>query len=65
MSDSQRLPGDEQYWYNTKTREVEKGHKSSWTHLMGPYATEAEAASALAKAEARNDAWQAEDDKWK
>ncbi|GAA2722603.1 SPOR domain-containing protein [Cellulomonas aerilata] len=50
-----------QYWYNTATREVEEGHKSSWTNLMGPYATRAEAEQALSRAAARNQAWDDQD----
>lgn len=60
MSDS----GDEKYWFNTKTKQVEKGPKSTWEHRMGPYDTEAEAASALSTAADRNDDWEAEDREW-
>jgi hypothetical protein len=52
-----------QYWYNTSTHEVEEGHKSSWTNLMGPYATRAEAEQALSRAAARNQAWDDQDDR--
>lgn len=56
------MSGADQYWYNTKTGEVEEGHKSSWTNLMGPYPTRAEAEQALTTAKSRNEAWEAEDD---
>ncbi|WP_062378389.1 hypothetical protein [Demequina pelophila] len=52
------------YWYNTKTREVEQGHRSSWEHLMGPYDTEAEARHALEIAKARNERWDSDDEDW-
>jgi hypothetical protein len=52
-----------QYWYNVATREVEEGHRSSWQNLMGPYATRAEAEQALAKAAARTEAWDREDER--
>ncbi|WP_408003877.1 SPOR domain-containing protein [Puerhibacterium puerhi] len=54
-----------QYWYNTATGEVEEGHRSGWTHLMGPYATREEAQAALDKARARSEAWDADDDRWR
>lgn len=56
---------DEQYWYNTSTGEVEQGHRSSWTHLMGPYGTRAEAEQAPARAKARNESWEQEDREWR
>lgn len=55
----------EQYWYNTKTGEVEEGHRSSWTHLMGPYNTRAEAQQALEKAGSRNESWEEDDEEWR
>ncbi|WP_454858176.1 SPOR domain-containing protein [Promicromonospora soli] len=55
----------EQYWYNTETGEVEEGHRSSWTHLMGPYGTRAEAERALANAKARSESWDKDDDEWR
>jgi hypothetical protein len=56
---------EEQYWYNTETGEVEEGHRSSWTHLMGPYSTRAQAQQALASAKARNESWEKEDEDWR
>ena len=55
--------GDQQYWYNTATKQVEEGHRSSWQDLMGPYATRGEAEAALAKAAARTEAWDREDER--
>ena len=56
---------DEQYWFNTETGAVEVGHRSSWTHLMGPYRTRAEAEQALASAKSRNEAWDKDDEDWR
>lgn len=55
----------EQYWYNTETGEVEEGHRSSWTHLMGPYGTRAEAQRALESARSRNESWEKDDEEWR
>ncbi|GAA2105677.1 MULTISPECIES: hypothetical protein [Brevibacterium] len=55
---------DVQYWYNTRTHEVEKGPQSSWQFRMGPYATEAEARAALERARERSADWDAEDRSW-
>ncbi|WP_062522684.1 hypothetical protein [Demequina silvatica] len=52
-----------EYFYNTKTKMVEKGRQSSWEHLMGPYATREEAQGALEIAKHRNEAWE-DDDRW-
>ncbi|WP_344103657.1 SPOR domain-containing protein [Myceligenerans crystallogenes] len=54
----------DQYWYNTRTGEVETGHQSSWTHLLGPYATRAEAEQALTRAKSRNEDWEDDDAEW-
>ena len=56
---------EEQYWYNTETRAVEVGRRSSWSHLMGPYSTRAEAERALESARSRNESWDKEDDDWR
>ena len=55
---------DPEYYYNTETGEVEEGRQSSWMDLMGPYATREEAAAALDKAKARNEAADAEQKAW-
>lgn len=59
------MSDEPQFWFNTKTGEVEEGHKSSWTHLMGPYATRAEAEHAIDRAKSRNEAWEEQDDEWR
>lgn len=56
---------EEQYWYNTETRAVEVGRRSSWSHLMGPYSTRAEAERALDSARSRNESWDKEDEDWR
>ncbi|MDV2976391.1 UNVERIFIED_CONTAM: SPOR domain-containing protein [Actinomycetes bacterium ARC8] len=50
-------PGEGQYWYNVSTKTVEKGPQSDWSQLLGPYDTVAEAEAAMAKVQARNEAW--------
>ncbi|MFN3865483.1 MAG: SPOR domain-containing protein [Demequina sp.] len=55
---------DAEYFFNTRTKAVEKGRQSSWGHLMGPYATREEAENALAKAEQRSEAWDEADEEW-
>lgn len=54
-----------QYWYNIRTGAVESDeHRSQNDDVMGPYATEAEAAAALATARARTERWDDEDREW-
>ena len=53
-----------EYYFNTRTRMVEKGRQSAWEHLMGPYATEAEAQKALEIAQQRVDEWDEADAEW-
>ena len=53
-----------EYYFNTRTRMVEKGRQSSWEHLMGPYATPEEAAGALEIARLRNEQWDDDDESW-
>lgn len=52
------------FWFNTKTNQVEEGHQSDWTNLLGPYATREEAARALESTRARTEAWDEEDRRW-
>jgi hypothetical protein len=56
--------GKVEYFFNTRTKMVEKGRQSSWEHVMGPYATHEEANKALETADARNQQWEDEDDDW-
>ncbi|MER8026168.1 SPOR domain-containing protein [Glutamicibacter protophormiae] len=59
---SEGTPGEGQYWYNVKTKTIEKGAQSDWSQLLGPYDSEAEARTALEKVQARNEAWDAADE---
>ena len=54
-----------EYWYNTRTRMVEKGRQSSWEHLMGPYSSPEEARHAPEIAQARNELWESDQDSWR
>lgn len=50
-----------EFYFNTKTRQVEEGKPSSWTNRMGPYPTREAASHALEKAVRRTEAWDEED----
>lgn len=52
------------FWFNIKTRQVEEGHQSDSSDLMGPYPTREAAASALATAKERTEEWDREDKEW-
>ena len=54
-----------EYWYNTETHEVEEGHRSDWSKLMGPYPTREAAQGALSQAKARTESWDREDEAWR
>jgi hypothetical protein len=58
------LDGEDQWWFNLITQKVEKGSGAPNMERMGPYATEEEAAHALATAAERTEAWDADDEKW-
>lgn len=51
----------EEYWFNTKTGEVEKGKQSSAIDRVGPFATEVEAARAPERLQQRAEEWAAEE----
>ncbi|MDN4472615.1 SPOR domain-containing protein [Demequina zhanjiangensis] len=57
--------GQVEYFYNTRTRMVEKGRLSSWEDLMGPYSTREEAEQALETAKKRSASWDEDDAEWK
>lgn len=57
--------GTEQYWYNPTTGEVEQGRVSPWTERMGPYPSREAAQAALDRAQARTDAWDEADRRWR
>lgn len=45
------------YWYNIQNGQVEHGAQSGWKHLLGPYPSYAEAARAMERVQANNEAW--------
>jgi hypothetical protein len=47
----------EKYWFNTKTKQVEFGLKSSSFDRIGPFETEREAANAEETVRQRSKAW--------
>lgn len=57
-------PETVEFYFNTRTKMVEKGRQSSWEHLMGPYDSREEAERALDIAQQRNDEWEDDDDAW-
>jgi hypothetical protein len=54
-----------EYFFNTRTKAVEKGQLSSWEDLMGPYSTREEAQRALETAKKRSDSWDDDDASWR
>lgn len=53
----------EQYWYCLKHHAVEGKHGCKAADRLGPYATEAEAATALEQVQQRNETWD-NDPRW-
>lgn len=53
-----------QWYYNSRTHQVEYGMLSSYEYRMGPYKTRQEAEKALELAKKRNEEWEAEDERW-
>jgi len=53
-----------EYYYNTRTRMVEKGRQSSWEDLMGPYESYELAEQAIEIAKKRSQAWDDDDAAW-
>jgi hypothetical protein len=53
------------FWYNVNTGEVETdAARSRDDDVMGPYASEAEAAKALETAREKSERWDEEDRRW-
>jgi len=52
-----------QYWFNLKTKQVEKGLRSSSLDRVGPFDTEQEAQNAEQVIKERADAWREEERK--
>lgn len=53
---------DEQWYYDTAEGRAVQGKVTNWDNRMGPYSSRGEAEAALAKAKARNDEWDAQDE---
>lgn len=52
------------YWFNIESGQVESDeNRSQGADVMGPYESEAEAASALSTARAKTEAWDEQDRK--
>ncbi len=58
-------PGSVEYFYNTRTHQVEEGRVSSWEDLMGPYPSREEAEHALDTARKRSASWDEDDADWR
>jgi hypothetical protein len=50
-----------EFYFNTKTHQVEEGKPSAWMNRMGPYPTREAAEQALTTARVRSETWDAED----
>jgi hypothetical protein len=58
--------GQPQFWFNIRTGKVEPDYdKSQGKDLLGPYASEAEAARALESAHERTEQWDEEERRWR
>ncbi|MGL3150612.1 SPOR domain-containing protein [Microbacterium sp. A82] len=53
--------GEDKYWYNIKSGEVELGYVSPAVDRVGPFDTQEQAANALQTLRERSEAWAAED----
>ena len=53
-----------EFWFNTRTGQVEEGRQSDWSEVLGPYPTREAAAKALDTARAKSEAWDREDREW-
>lgn len=61
------MSGEEKFWYNLKTGQVERGFESPSVDRAGPFDTAAEAARAPEVIAARSRAWaeeEAREDDW-
>lgn len=48
---------DDQWWYNTRTGQVEQGTKSPWSDRAGPYSSREEAEGAPARLAENSKRW--------
>jgi hypothetical protein len=59
------MPGMAEFWFNTRTRQVEQLEgKSQSKDLLGPYPTREQAEQALATASERTESWERADRDW-
>lgn len=61
MTDWTRFDGRTEWWFNTKTNEVEEGPQSLGTDRLGPFETREDAARALEIIAERSRKWAEED----
>ena len=47
----------DEFWYNLRTKSVERGKQSAAIYRVGPFSTEDEAANAITLLKQRADAW--------
>ncbi len=57
------VDNETEYWFNSKTNQVEVGKKSIAIYRIGPFKTRTEAEQALAILAARSKAWREEQEK--
>ena len=55
------MADDDQWWYNTKTGQVEQGAQSPWSDRAGPYTSREEAEGAPARLKANSARWSDDD----
>lgn len=53
---------DDKWYYDLATGEATQGKVTGWENRMGPYGSRGEAEAALARAKARNESWDAQDE---
>jgi len=61
---SETTPDSAEYYFNLRTKMVEKGRVSAWEDLMGPYTSREEADRAIEVALQRNADWEDDDEAW-
>jgi cell division septation protein DedD len=52
-----------EYWFNTKTNQVEVGKQSFAVYRIGPFSTRTEAEQALKIVASKSKAWEEDDDR--
>lgn len=57
------VDNETEYWFNSKTNQVEVGKQSIAIYRIGPFKTRTEAEQALAILAARSKAWREEQEK--